>query len=175
MVETRIACAVVLCAAGIAAALGITNWADGQAIGATPVAIADETEDPICVLLRLIEEVLCDDVVALVDGFTGAVDRATWDELEPLIDSAITDLETILDPLQAPSLSPPSAGSGAQPIDTSNTDTDVIAGWTCERARAALIEHGCIGNPAGTAEAVGTHIRQVVWMLEDLYDQANPG
>ncbi len=128
-----------------------------------------------CEQLRFVESVLCDDVVALVDGFTGAVDRDTWDELEPLIDSAITDLETILDPAQSPSLSPPNAGSSASPINTNNTDTDVIAAWTCADVRAALVANGCITSPPGTAEEVGTHIRQVVWMLEDLYDQADPG
>ncbi len=134
--------------------------------------------DPICEWLCDLKDNLCgtsadDGVERLAEGFTGEVDRATWDVLLPLMDAIRDDIDIILDPNQSPSLSPPDAGSSAIPVDTSNMTTEEIASEGCKRICEAKDASPCGNDP--DHELIGVRLRQVYWLMDDLEVSADPG
>lgn len=134
-------------------------------------------DDSLCEAARQLAAWVCGNsmrvgIDQLTDGFVDKVDGVTWVSLKPLIISSIAEIDTILDPNKSPSLSPPDAGSWALAIDTSSMTTEVMGDDLCERAQAAADEICNSEDP--DHEYAGMLIRQMRWMLEDLFDQAQP-
>lgn len=134
-------------------------------------------EDPLCLLARQLAAWICGDTAndgidQLTDGFVDEVDESTWDSLEPLITRSIADIDLILDPNKMPSLDPYDAGSCAVAPDTSSWTTEDMGDDLCERALAA-VEELC-NSTEPDQEYAGMLIREMRYVLEDLYDQAQP-
>lgn len=134
-------------------------------------------EDPLCLLARQLAAWICGDstsdgIVQLTDGLVDKVDGVTWVSLKPLIIRSIAEIDTILDPNESPSLNPFDAGSWALPIDSSSMTTEIMGDEACESA-LALAEEIC-NSIEPDHEYAGKLIRQLHWLLEDLYEQAQP-
>jgi len=134
-------------------------------------------DDSLCEAARQLADWVCGynsimGIDQLTDGFIDQVDWATWDSLEPLITNSIDEIDVILNPYREPSLSPFDAGSWSLAINTSSMTTEEIGDELCERAQAAA-DRICNSTDPDN-EYAGILIRQMLWLLEALYDQAKP-
>ena len=133
--------------------------------------------DPLCDLANELVDLICgmsaaEGIAQLTEGFIDEVDRATWDDLEPLIANAKAELDEIFDPVVPPSLDPFDAGADAWPIDTSVMTTEQMGDDLCERAKAAR-DRIC-NSVDSDHQYVGTLWHQMRWLLDDLEEQARP-
>lgn len=134
-------------------------------------------DDSLCEAARQLADWVCGynsimGIDQLTDGFVDQVDWTTWDSLEPLITRSMDNIDTILDPNKSPSLDPFDAGSSALMPDTSSWTTEETGDDLCERAQAAADRICNSTDP--DHEYAGILIRQMRYVLEDLYDQAQP-
>lgn len=160
--------------------LGLLQVKNAQAVPVTSASMTATLagDDELCEDFCRLRDWICgtsadDGVVQLAEGFSGPVTRAVWPELSALIDDSRDLILDILDPNIEPSLSPTNSGAGAEPVDTTGMTTADIADKDCVIATAAKNEVCNATDP--DHDFLGEALRQTLWLLEDLYDQANPG
>lgn len=134
-------------------------------------------DDSLCELARKLADWVCGTslnygIDQLTDGFVDQVDWDTWDSLKPLILRCMNEIDVILDPNLRPSLNPSHAGSGALVPNTSSMTTEEMGDDLCDRARKAAEEICNSSDP--DQEYAGTQLRQMRWILADLYELAKP-
>ncbi|MEE9128905.1 MAG: hypothetical protein V3T84_02725 [Phycisphaerales bacterium] len=129
----------------------------------------------LCDILRRIMDRVCGTVETsgikqMCNGWTGAVNRFTWDSLEPAIDDTTADIGVILSATD-PSYTPTDAGDENATYDATGKSTEEMGDDACEIATQAWKDAGC-DNGSVDHEDSGTALYKLKDLLPKLYTQA---
>lgn len=129
----------------------------------------------LCDILKAIMDRVCGTVETsgikqMCKGWSGPVNQATWDSLEPAIDATTADIAVIFGGTN-PSYTPADAGDENATYDAVGKTTEKIADEACDIATQAWKDAGC-DNGSSNHDASATELYKLKDLLPKLSSQA---